>query len=121
MSNFAPKKIELDQRRVVSQDVLETIDKMKGLDSHFQFKMMMELYDKHLVLNTEPVIVKYRDIVKIISDAKSAMSDLPGNLKVTKENISNDDIRFIAILEALISNLNRMEAFKKLPRIDYTK
>jgi len=114
-------KIALEQRDLVKNDLRKALSEFDNLPGEYKLKRLMQIYDTHLFLNTMPLLINYYDIVNIISNAKSAMADLPGKVVISKKELSSDDIRFVAIMESIIGSLNRLEAYKRLPRIDYTK
>jgi len=113
-------KQALDQRKKVEQDLKEALNEMERLPREYQLKTLMQVYDKHLMLGTAPVKVSHYDLMVIISNAKQAMVDLPGRLVVSKKELYQSDIRFVAMLESFIGCLNRLECFKRLPMIDKT-
>ena len=114
-------KQELAQREVVRNELKETLRDIERLPVEYQLKRLMVVFDKHIVLNTLPIKITHYDFTSLVSSAKSKMVELPGNLKISGKEISNNDIRFVAMLESFIGTLNRLECLKKLPRIDITK
>jgi len=114
------KKQPLDQRKKVEQEIKETLSEIERFPKEFQIKALMQIYDKHILLNTMSVKISYYDLINIISNAKQAMINMPARLFVSNKEICSEDIRFVAMLESFISRLNRLECFKRLPMIDKT-
>ena len=113
-------KQALDQRKKVEQDLKDALSEIEKFPKEFQIKALMQIYDKHILLNTISIKISYYDLINIISNAKQTMINMPARFFVSNKEICSEDIRFVAMLESFISRLNRLECFKRLPIIDKT-
>jgi hypothetical protein len=66
------------------------------------------------------VLIGPKDLVQIVSTAKSQHVFLPANLYISNKKVEEEDFRYISLANSLILWLNGKELLKKLVRFDIT-
>jgi len=113
-------KIKLSQRNDVEIELRDAVIEMEKLPREYKVKLLMEIYDKALALAIEPVSITYRDVQEIKSSAIRNIVEMPGKIAIGGKDLPNNDNKHVAMINATIGALNRLEALRKLPVIDIT-
>jgi len=111
----------LKQRELVKEDIEAAIEKEGKTSREFLVKELLKVYDKHLVLNTEPCKFTYDDFQHFMHAVVSSVRDVPKGVMISGREVPCEDHRMIGIIETLINVLNSKECLKKLPKMDYTQ
>jgi hypothetical protein len=114
-------KYKNNQREEVESEIKEVLNDLDSLPAEYRSKRLMQVFDKHIMLNKAPLLITHYDIITMISQAKGNIVSLPGRIEVSNKELSMEDIRFVAILKSLIGYLNSKDALKRLPEIDITQ
>jgi hypothetical protein len=65
--------------------------------------------------------IGYQDIVNMVSEAKRRMADLPHTALVDGKELNHDQLRLVAMIQAVVGGMNRMGHLKTVPRIRFTE
>jgi hypothetical protein len=112
--------VAVSQLEEIEQDVLEFLSKVDGLCHSDRKKILMLLFEKHLVTNKADLILSHDDFYAVLNNAKNMWTKeaFPVKLKDDKNvlrELSPSDVGYYCFFECVISLLNRKEALKRLP------
>lgn len=96
----------MDDRRRLHEDKMEAL---------------MGIFEKHLGKEDEVQKFNYKDLVQMISEAKSISANSPVETRVSGELIDFPELRHLFVMEAVLMYLNRHSLLRKEIVIDYTK
>jgi hypothetical protein len=105
---------------VVEQDLREYLEKEKNLHKQDKLEYLRIMFNKHLSLNKLNHMVTKNDLFGIQSEAKKEYSQLTLPMFVTGRSVDSSELPSIAMIEAVVSYLNKNHLLKRLPKIDYT-
>jgi len=114
-------KYENNQREDVLRDLKEALNDAEDLPREYRAERIMQVFDKHLLLNKIPLQINHYDITAMVSNAKGNMINMPSYVEISKKQVGLHEVRFVAILQSLIGYLNRKDALKRMPEIEFTK
>jgi len=113
-------KVNLPQREEIRDELHRALDKMERLPREYKLKLLMGIYDKALFLNITPMNITYSDILSIKNAALTNIKEMPSKIFISGRTVYPDDARHIAMINATIGILNKLEALKRLPKINFT-
>lgn len=104
----------------IEKDIREYLEKEPNLRREDRLQYLRVLFDKHFSLNKLDHVVNYSDFQSIISGAKSAINNLNVPLTVTRKRIESYELANVAMIEAVVSYLNKNQLLKKQVKFDFT-
>lgn len=106
-----PQQIDKDLKDYLSQE-----HNMRRED---RLIYLRAIFDKHFTLRQLDHMITAPDLLEIISTSKGGYSTQKVPMFISKRRMDHNEITHIAVLEAFISYLNRMNLLKKLVNFDY--
>lgn len=107
-----PQQIESDLR-----EYLEKSDNLRNAD---KFQYLKAIFEKHFATEKLDHMLTKRDLFLIISGSKEEFTRQRANPHVSGKEVDKTDLRVLAVIEALVTYLNRNQLLKRLVKIDYT-
>lgn len=105
----------------IEQELRAYLEKEPNLRREERLKYLLAIFNKHMEFKVLEHSINAYDTIEIINFSKvvSANQKLPMN--VTKRRMDNSETPHIALMEALISYLNRHHLLRKFVKFDYTE
>jgi hypothetical protein len=105
----------------VDRDLREFLEKEKNLHRQDKLDYLKALFAKYFALNKLNHVVNKNDLFGIISDSKRKYVEFNLPLQVSGRAVDPSELPAIAMIEALVSYLNRNHLLNRLPKIDYSE
>jgi len=101
-------------------ELKEYLEKEPNLRREDRLSYLRAIMGKHLEMSKLEHVVNNYDLFSIISGAKTAYSRLNLPIKITKKQVDSSDVPSVAMVESVISYMNKNNLLKKLVKFDYT-
>lgn len=103
-----------DAKQDMDLDIGLFLDKYNELTNEDRRTLLRVLFQKHVLLNQSELVLTKYDFDAVKSAAASLFSrDLMPPIKISKKEISGNDINLLALMEAMISVLNGKNALRR--------
>ena len=103
----------------LERELREYIEKEPNLRREDRLNYLKTIYNKHMETNKLEHVVNASDLFDIISVAKTNFFNLKLPLQISTKKIEAAELTHIALMESVVSYLNKMNLLKKLVKIDY--
>jgi hypothetical protein len=105
----------------VEQELREYLDKEPNLRRQDKLVYLRAIFDKHLTLSKLEHELNYFDFHEILCGAKIAYSNLRLPMRISRKPIDGSEVPNVAMIESVMSYLNKHSLLKRLVRIEYTE
>jgi hypothetical protein len=102
----------------VEADLALYFSKEKELEPDERKRLLMSIFDKHLILNTSDFKVDFYDFQKIRSDTMTMYSSEKTKLRMDRKDLSDQEVVQLFLLESFTGFLNNKGALKRMPRFN---
>src|SRR5581483_6231851 len=107
-----------DPQRLDSE-LREYLEKEANLRRDERLVWLKMIFHKHFEISSLEHVVNSQDLFDIMSTAKSNYSKAKLPMKVSKRRLDSSETPHVAMIEAVISYLNKMHLLKRQVKIDY--
>jgi hypothetical protein len=104
----------------IDRDLREYLEKEKNLHRQGKLEHLKIIFNKHFSLNKLEHVVNNNDLFNIISDSKREYTNLSMPMYVSGRKVDSSELTAVAMIEALVSYMNRNHLLNRLPKVDYT-
>lgn len=104
----------------VERDLREYLEKEKNLHRQDKLEYLRLLFDRHFQMKKLDHLITKNDLFGIISGAKSEYNNISLPLHISGRKVDTSELTAIAMIEAVVSYLNKNHLLKRLPKLDYT-
>lgn len=108
-----------DPQQIINE-LREYLEKEPNLRREDRFVYLKAIFDKHMEFKKLDHMVTYKDMFNITSDAGSIFTKFVLPLKISCRRLDSGELKNIAVIEAFIGYLQRMNLLKKTVRFEYT-
>jgi hypothetical protein len=108
-----PKQIE--------QELREYVAKEENLRRDDRLPYLMAIMHKHFGIDEISHSINYRDLMDIISSAKSAFAETNMAMDISHKRVDGRDFPQVLMIESVIGYLNKNKLLKRLVKFDYTR
>ncbi len=105
----------------LDRELIEYLEKEPNLRREDRIAFLRAIVNKHLEFNKLEHLINSRDMHDIISTSKNNYTHFHLPLHITKKQVEGTDLPHVAVIESLLSYLNKMNLLKKLVKFDYTR
>lgn len=103
----------------LDRDLREYLEKEPNLSRADRLSYLKNTFNKHMEMTKLEHVVNYKDVFNIFSEARHFLVTHRMPVFITKKQMETSETAHIAIMEAFIGYLNRMQLLKKLVKFDY--
>ena len=107
----------------IYKDVIETLSTLETQCHSDKVQTLTLLLNKYQHLNKVDHLMDYHDLQSIVNQSKKILESMscPKFLKsgILTKRIEQGDQIHLALAEATINRINRLDCLKRLPRFDY--
>lgn len=104
----------------IERDLREYLEKEKNLHRQDKLEYLRKLFAKHFALDELSFLVTKNDLFHIMSSAKSEYTKLSLPLFISGRAVDSSELSSVAMIEALVSFLNKNHLLNRRPVVDYT-
>lgn len=104
----------------IEAELRQYIEDAQNLSRQDKYIHLKAIFDKHFAMEKTNHLLTMSDFQLIISNAKSNFVQLTLPAKISNRDVYANDVPHIAMIEAVISHLNRYDVLKRLVKIDIT-
>lgn len=108
-----PKQIE--------QELMEYVNKEPNLRRDDRLPYLMAIMNKHFNIDEIHHAINYRDLMDIISSAKTAFAETNMDMNISYKKVDGRDFPQVLMAESVIMYLNKNKLLKRLVKFDYTR
>jgi hypothetical protein len=108
-------------RNTIENDLRDYLVKAENMRNDDKLRHLMTLIDKHMEYQKLTHVIQKHEFSNIVSQAASNMSNLPINLHISGRKIDQYEMKHVAMIEAVISYMNRHELLKKQVNFNVTE
>jgi hypothetical protein len=107
----------------LNQDIRNCINELNGKGHSDQVQILRRYFESYIMANKEDQILGWKDLRKIVGDAKALMSNevFPLRLGDDKTLVPESYQPLYCITRTTISHLNYLDCLKRLPKFDIRK
>lgn len=105
----------------LDRELKEYLEKEPNLRRDERVTYLRSIVNKHLELNKLEHVINSYDLTNIICFSKVEYTKLRLPMKITRRQVDNSDLPHVAMIEAVISYLNKNHLLKKLVKFDITE
>lgn len=110
----------MSNKESVENDLREYLERENNLHRQGKLDYLRATFSKHLALQKLDHLVTKGDLFDIVSSAKNELRNMTLPMHVSGRKIDNTELNAIAMIEALVSYLNKHHLLKSVPKLDYT-
>jgi hypothetical protein len=103
----------------IEHDLREYLKKEPNMERAARLEHLKIIFEKHLELSKLDHLVTYKDVFNIFSEARNYLIKTKFPVFIGKKQLETSETTHVAIMEAFILYLNRMQLLKKLVKFDY--
>jgi len=104
----------------IEKDLREYLQKEPNLRRDDRLTYLITIFNKHLDMNKLDHVVNYKDLLHIISFAKSLMGSMKLPVRITNKQLETSEATHVALIDSFVSYLNRNNLSKKSIKFDHT-
>lgn len=104
----------------IEAELKQYINDAQNLSRDDKYVHLKAIFDKHFAMEKTQHLLTMSDFNLIISNAKSNYVQLALPAKISNRDVYASDAPHIAMIDAVISHLNRHDVLKRLVKIDIT-
>ena len=103
----------------IDRDLRDYLEKEPNLNREDRLAFLKTVINKHLEIDKLDHLVTHKDLFLIFSDATKFMIHTKFPMFVSKKKLETSETAHVAIMEAFVLYLNRMNLLKKLVKFDF--
>lgn len=103
----------------LDKELREYLNQEPNLSRGDRLAYLKAVMNKHLEFNKLEHVVNHRDLWEIVSGSKKNYTDFRLPLNVSGRVVDTSEVTHVAMIEAVVSYLNRMNLLKRLVKMDY--
>ena len=105
---------------MIEQEIRQYLEDSDNLSRADRYVQLKAIFDKHLAMEKTDHLLTMGDLQFIIGTAKQNFVNLTLPATISKRELYPSDAPHVAMLEAMISYLNKAGILRKLVKIDFT-
>lgn len=105
----------------LDRELREYLEQEPNLRRDERLVVLKNIMHKHLEFNKLEHVINNYDLFSIISRSKSEYSSFKLPMKISRKQVDSSDLPHVAIIESVLSYLNKMSLLKRLVKFDYTE
>lgn len=105
----------------LDSELREYLELEPNLRREERLQYLRTIVNKHFELNKLTHMINKGDLFEIISGAKSAFTGFRLPLSITRRPVEPYELTNVAMIESVVSYLNKNNLMKKLVKLDYTE
>lgn len=102
----------------LDRELREYLEKEPNLGRNERLLFLRGIFSKHLDFNKLEFVVNNTDFNNIISTSKVEYASLRLPMKLSKRQVDNSDLPHVAMINSVISYLNKHTLLRRLVRFD---
>lgn len=104
----------------IETELRQYLEDAQNLSRQDKYVHLRAIFDKHFAMEKTEHLLTMNDFYLIVSNAKSNFVQLTLPAKISNRDVYASDAPHIAMIDAVISHLNRFDVLKRLVKIDIT-
>lgn len=104
----------------IDQDLRDYLQKEPNLRADDKLKYLRAIFDKHFTFSKTEHVINHHDINIIASVAKHKFVEQKLPMHINGKQVSQDDLRTVSVIEAMLGYFNLHHLSKKEVKIGYT-
>lgn len=105
---------------IIEQEIRQFIEDSPNLTRQDKYTVLMAIFQKHLAMEKTSHLLTMSDFQHIISNAKQNFVQLTLPATISNREVYASEAPHIAMIDAVISHLNRHDVLKRFVKIDIT-
>lgn len=106
---------------IIEQELRQFIEDSPNLTRQDKFTVLMAIFQKHIAMEKTSHLLTMSDFQHIISTAKNNfVTDLTLPATISNREVYPSEAPHIAMINAVISHLNKADVLKRMVKIDIT-
>lgn len=105
---------------MIEQEIRQYLEDQDNLSRADRYVHLKAIFDKHLAMEKTDHLLTMSDFHFIVSTAKQNFVNLTLPMTISKRELYPSDAPNVAVVEAVISYLNRAGILRKLVKLDIT-
>lgn len=106
--------------QTIEQELREYIENAYNMNRDDKFFYLKAIFDKHFAMEKKEHLLTMADFNLIVSDAKSNYVQLALPASISNKEVYPNDAPHIAMINSIISHLNKFDVLKRFVKIDIT-
>lgn len=103
----------------LERDLREYLEKEPNLTRQDRLSFLKATFEKHMGMTKLDHVVNYKDLFNIFSEARGHIVKNKMPVFIGKKKLETSEATHVAVMEAFILYLNRMQLAKKIIKFDY--
>jgi hypothetical protein len=105
----------------IEQELREYLTKDNNLRHEDKLSYLMAIMNKHFAIDEIPHVVNHRDLMDVISAAKSSFATSDMSRNISNKKVDGYDFPHVLMIESILGYLNKHKLLKRLVKFDYTR
>lgn len=110
----------MSKRENIESELRVFLKESENMRNDDKLRYLMNIVDKALENQKITHVIQKHDFTNIISQASSNMSNLKINLHISGKKVDQYEEKHVAMIESVISYMNRNELLKRPVEFNYT-
>lgn len=111
----------MSKRETVESDLREFLRQSENMRNDDKVRALMAIMDKHLEFQKLKHVIQKHEFNNIVSQAASNLTNQKVNLHISGKPVDQYEQKHVAMIEAVISYMNRHELLRKQVDFNYTE
>lgn len=105
----------------LDRELREYLEKEPNLRRDERILMLRGIVNKHLEFNKLEHLINGSDLFNIVGNSKVEYSKFRLPMRISKLQVDNSDLPHVAMIESVLSYLNKNHLLKKLVKLEITE
>lgn len=105
----------------LDRELIEYLEKEPNLRRDERLMFLRSIINKHLEFSKLEHVINNSDLFNIVSESKVQYSKFRLPMKISRRQVDSSDLPHVAIIESVLSYLNRNHLLKKLVKFEITE
>lgn len=105
---------------IIERELKQYLEEAQNLSRADRYIHLRAIFDKHFAMEQTSYLLTMSDLQFIISTAKQNFVQMILPATVSNKDLSANDAPHVAMVEAILSNLNKAGLLRRLVKVDIT-